>query len=65
MNKSKIRKDRVWASDIEILAAANFMQTDIYTYTELTGNTRKLAWIKFSASCGCDNDRPDYSAIYI
>jgi len=30
----KTGPDRVWATDIEISAAANFLQTDIYTYTE-------------------------------
>jgi len=60
-------KDRVWASDIKISAAANFLQTDIYTYIEigLPGKHTTLAWIKFPASCSCDDEQPDYSAIYL
>ena len=31
--KSKLWQDRVWTTYIEISTAANFLQTDIYTYT--------------------------------
>jgi len=31
LQKSKMWKDRIWATDMEISAAANFLQTDIYT----------------------------------
>jgi len=58
-------KDRVWATDIKISAAANFLQTDIYTYTEIPGKNTTLPWIKFPASCSCDDEQPDYSAIYL
>jgi len=65
LQKSKMWKDGVWATDIEISAAANFLQTDIYTYTEIPGENTTLAWIKFPASCSCDDGQPDYSAIYL
>jgi len=63
LQKSKMWKDRVWASDIEISVAANCLQTDIYTYTEIPGKNTTLAWIKFPSSCSCDDEQLDYSAI--
>ena len=58
LHKSKMWKDRVWAAYIEISAAANFLHTEIYTYTEIPDKNTTLACIKFPASCSCDDKQP-------
>ena len=57
LEKSNLGKDRVSASDVEISAAADFLRTDIYTFTEIPGPKRKMAWIKYPASCICDDQQ--------
>ena len=40
--------------------------TSIYLRTlKYPVKTQHLAWIKFPASCSCDDEQPDYSAIYL
>jgi len=53
------------ASDVKISAAADFLGTDIYMFTKIPGPKRKMAWIKYAASCICDDKQPEYNAIYL
>ena len=48
----------VCATDIDISAAADFLQTDINTHTEIPGKNTTLAWIKFPGSVASYNTRP-------
>ena len=45
INTSKVQYDDTWATEVEIYAMANMLQTNIFTYT-LSGTSWK--WLKFS-----------------
>ena len=60
--RTKMNKNGVWGTDVEILSAASLLRTDIYVYTKL-GNTHK--WYKFSRTM-LDGKLPDNDcSIYI
>ena len=57
----------VWQSSNELSWISWESVTVIYKKTEILGffSVTTLAWIKFRASCSCDDEQPDYSAIYL
>ena len=65
LHKSKMWKDRVWAAYIEISAAANFLHTDIYTYTEIPDKTQHWRVSSFLQAAAATINNHDYSAIYL
>ena len=64
LNSSRmaIKNDKVWGTDIEILAACSLLKTDIYTYTKV-GDVYK--WNKFSISMLNGSAPENDCAIYI
>jgi len=45
LNESKMKEDRTWATDIEIVATATFLQSIVYVYGTYDDETK---WLKHS-----------------
>ncbi|XP_062589569.1 uncharacterized protein LOC134251199, partial [Saccostrea cucullata] len=55
---SKMENDKTWGTELEILAAADLLKTDIFTF--LNGS-----WIKYSSSQICSNNKVKGESIYL
>ncbi|CAC5380568.1 unnamed protein product [Mytilus coruscus] len=54
----KMEENNTWGTELEILACANLLKTDIYTFYN-------NSWIKYSSSQICSNNNDNDQAIYL
>ena len=60
------KSNRVWAIDVEISAAADFLQVLTSTHSpQSLVQTERWHGIKYHASCMCDDQQLEYNAIYL
>lgn len=61
---SQMHKLGIWATQVEICAAASMLDTDIYTYT-LNTATNKYQWLRYPATTSLLSPISTSSAIYL
>ncbi|XP_063435689.1 uncharacterized protein LOC134716610 [Mytilus trossulus] len=58
MKRTNMIEDNVWGTELEIIAAADLLKTDIFTYLE-------GKWIKYSSKQICSKNNVNDQAIYL